>query len=84
MSGTVDLTIDLYLAGSANRTNSVMKNLTVISTCMMSMTLISSIYGMNFRHMPELEWQYGYPLALLAMVASVGIALGIFKWRKYI
>jgi len=84
MTGTVDLTIDLYLANLTNRTNGVMRNLTVISTCMMSMTLISSIYGMNFKHMPELEWQYGYPFALVMMTASAGLALWIFKLRKYI
>ena len=42
-------------------------------------TLIASIYGMNFRHMPELEWYYGYPLALLLMVA---VAVGPILYLK--
>jgi magnesium transporter len=48
----------------------VVKTFTVVSVAMMPPTLIASIYGMNFQHMPELEWPIAYPLALLAMVAS--------------
>jgi magnesium transporter len=48
----------------------IVKTFTVVSVAMMPPTLIASIYGMNFEHMPELAWPIGYPLALLAMVAS--------------
>jgi len=44
--------------------------LTLLATLLMPPTLIASIYGMNFQYMPELEWTFGYPLSLLAMVAS--------------
>jgi magnesium transporter len=43
-------------------------------------TLIASIYGMNFRHMPELDWYYGYPLALLMMVF---VAAGPILYLKH-
>jgi magnesium transporter len=46
----------------------------------MSMTLIAGIYGMNFEHMPELDWRLGYPLAL-GMMAAVGIGLGVLFKR---
>ena len=42
-------------------------------------TLIAGIYGMNFDHMPELHWTYGYPFALVLMV---GVAIGLFAWFK--
>ncbi len=52
---------------------------TVLSVVLMPPTLIASIYGMNFRHMPELEWYYGYPLALVLMVA---VAIGPILYLK--
>lgn len=52
---------------------------TVLSVILMPPTLIASIYGMNFRHMPELEWYYGYPLALLLMLA---VAVGPILYLK--
>jgi magnesium transporter len=52
---------------------------TVLSVVLMPPTLIASIYGMNFKHMPELDWLVGYPLALLLMLA---VALGPIIWLK--
>ncbi|MCR2812328.1 magnesium and cobalt transport protein CorA [Microbacterium sp. zg.Y1090] len=46
-------------------------------------TLVGTIYGMNFRYMPELEWQWGYPLALLAMAATSGVLYLVFKSRRW-
>lgn len=66
--------MDAQLSVASNRLNEVMKVLTVISTLMMVCSLVAGIYGMNFRHMPELEWEYGYPFALGIMSAlCVGI-----------
>ncbi len=53
---------------------------TVLSVVLMPPTLIASIYGMNFKHMPELDWYYGYPLALLLMVA---VAVGPILYLKH-
>jgi magnesium transporter len=53
---------------------------TVLSVILMPPTLIASIYGMNFRHMPELDWYYGYPLALLMMVV---VAIGPILYLKH-
>ena len=48
-------------------------------------TLIASIYGMNFKHMPELDWQYGYPLALGADGDRRDRARYLFfKWKKWL
>jgi magnesium transporter len=47
-------------------------------------TLIGTIYGMNFRHMPELHWRFGYPLAIAMMLAVGGVLYAIFKRRRWI
>jgi magnesium transporter len=70
-------TMDAYLSISGNRMNLIMKRLTSISTILMSVTLISSIYGMNFHIVPELEWRYGYVFALCLML-FVGVMLYAF------
>ncbi len=65
-----------------NRLNGTMKILTVITTLFIPLTLISGIYGMNFKHMPELSWKVGYPLALLLMIITAGIMFYIMKRNK--
>ena len=52
--------MDLYLSGISNNMNQVMKVLTIIATIFIPLTFIAGIYGMNFDHMPELHWKYGY------------------------
>ncbi|HSV73333.1 MAG TPA: CorA family divalent cation transporter [Chthonomonadales bacterium] len=67
--------MDIHLSVVSNRTNRVMKTLTVLSTILMSCGLVAGIYGMNFDHMPELASPWGYPAALAAMlVLSTGLA----------
>ena len=70
-------TMDAYLSVQGNRMNMIMKRLTSIATILMSVTLIAGIYGMNFKHMPELDWKYGYVFALL-MIVVVGVALYLY------
>ncbi len=72
--------IDVQLAATSNRLNEVMKRMTALSIILMSVTLVASIYGMNFHHMPELRWHLGYFLALGTMVA-IGTAL-FFVFRR--
>ncbi|MEI6945902.1 CorA family divalent cation transporter [Paraflavisolibacter sp. H34] len=71
--------MNLYLSFTAQRTNDVMKVLTIFSVFFMPLTFISGIYGMNFKFMPELEHHSGYPLALLLMVATT---LTLYFWMK--
>ncbi|MBI5929192.1 MAG: magnesium/cobalt transporter CorA [Chloroflexi bacterium] len=78
---------DVYLSSIANRTNEVMKTLTLISTIFLPLTFIAGVYGMNFNphksplNMPELEWYWGYPFALSLMLV-VGISLAIYFKRR--
>jgi magnesium transporter len=73
-----------YLAAISNRLNEIMKVLTMISTIVLPMTLVAGIYGMNFKHMPELEQTWGYPLALVVMLAMGLGSLALFWWKKWL
>ena len=64
--------------------NKVIKTFTVVSLVFMPPTLIASIYGMNFHHMPELSSMIGYPVALGLMILSSIIPLAIFKRKKWL
>lgn len=75
---------ETHLAAVSNRLNEIMKVLAMISTTILPLTLISSVYGMNFKHMPELEWSYGYPLALAVMLFTGLASLVFFRWKKWI
>jgi magnesium transporter len=73
--------LDLYLSSVSNRMNEIMKVLTIIATIFMPLTFLAGVYGMNFKHMPELEWQYGYLYVWIIMVA-IGVAMGFYFKRK--
>jgi magnesium transporter len=66
--------LDAYLTTVSNRMNAVMKTLTTVSVIMLPLTFVAGVYGMNFDHMPELHWHYGYLWALGLMgLISVGM-----------
>ncbi len=66
--------MDVYLSSVSNRLNQIVKTLTSVTIILMTVTLVASIYGMNFRNVPEFEWSYGYPWALSLMaILSVGL-----------
>lgn len=71
--------LEVYLSATSNRMNEVMKVLTLVTTIFMPLTLLAGIYGMNFHHIPELGWRYGYFGTLGLMVV---IAVGMLAWFK--
>lgn len=73
--------LDIYLSSVSNRMNAIMKVLTIIATIFMPLTFIVGLYGMNFKHMPELEKPWGYP-AVLVLMAAVTIGMLIFFRKK--
>lgn len=75
---TADLR-DSYISMNSDRMNNIMKTLTVITTIFMPLTLIAGIYGMNFYHMPELAYRYGYPSVILLMIV---LGSGMMIWFK--
>jgi magnesium transporter len=64
--------------------NNIIKLFSVMAVVLMPPTLIASIYGMNFKVMPELEWQHGYPMAVLMMVLAAVLPYFVFKWKKWL
>ncbi len=76
--------LDMYLSSVSNRLNQVMKVLTVIATIFMPLTFIVGLYGMNFKHMPELEWRWGYPAVLGLIIVIVIFMLLYFKRKKWL
>ena len=71
--------LEAQFSMQSNRMNEIMKRLTIISTIMLPLSLVAGIYGMNFKHMPELEWLWGYPFALGVMAT---IAASIVTWFR--
>jgi magnesium transporter len=80
MSGMVDI----YLSSISNRMNEVMKVLTIISTIFIPLTFVVGVYGMNFQHMPELSWRWGYGFAWLVMIGITTVQIVMFKKRKWL
>ncbi|MBI5815500.1 MAG: magnesium/cobalt transporter CorA [Nitrospinae bacterium] len=71
--------LDIYLSANSNRLNEVIKFLTIISTIFIPLTFLAGVYGMNFKHFPELDLTYGYPLF---WVVNLGIAVGLLFYFK--
>ena len=76
--------LDIYLSSISNKLNEVMKLLTIISTIFIPLSFIAGLYGMNFVHMPELSWNYGYPFALTVMAVIAGGMVLMFSSRRWI
>jgi len=76
--------VDAHLAVMSNQMNLVMKQLTAWGSIVFGATLIAGIYGMNFQHMPELAWYYGYPLALGMMVLLSAALYRTFRRRDWL
>jgi magnesium transporter len=73
--------LSVQLGLVSHRTNKVMRTLTVFSVLFMPLTFVAGIYGMNFQHMPELTWRYGY-FGVLGLLAFTTISLLIWFQRK--
>ena len=75
---------DLYKAHLELRQNHIMTILTVVTTIFMPLTLITGWYGMNFRYMPELETEWGYPLVFGTCITIIAGSLIFFKKKKWL
>jgi magnesium transporter len=73
---------EIYMTSVSNRLNQIMKILTVISTIFIPLSFIASLYGMNFRYMPELYSPIGYYVVLVVMI-FIGIFMLIYFKKKH-
>ncbi len=76
--------LEAQISQVSNRLNRVMKSVTSWGAIILVPTLIAGIYGMNFRHMPELGWRLGYPFALGLMLASAAALYAVFKRKDWL
>ena len=79
LTNKVQLLLDATLGLISIEQNNIIKVLTVVSVVGVPPTLVASMYGMNFKHMPELDWAWGYPYALAMLLLS---AVGPLIWFK--
>jgi magnesium transporter len=76
--------LEAYMSVVSNRLNNVVLKVSAWAAIIAVPTFIASVYGMNFRHMPELRWGFGYPTAILAMLACAGVLYALFKRRGWL
>ena len=79
----VQLLLDATLGLINIDQNNIIKVLTIVSVVGVPPTLVASMYGMNFKHMPELDWAWGYPYGLAVIALSAVLPLLWFKWRGW-
>ncbi len=84
LSNKITFVLDAMLGVVNLEQNNIIKLFSVMAVVLMPPTLIASIYGMNFKTMPELEWEHGYTFALIAMVFAAIVPYWIFKWKKWL
>ena len=75
---------DYHLAAISNRTNDVMKTLTIISTIFIPLSFVAGVYGMNFKFMPELEWKWSYLVIWIVILVLGCLMLLGFKRKKWL
>jgi magnesium transporter len=84
LSNKITFVLDAMLGVVNLEQNNIIKLFSVMAVVLMPPTLIASVYGMNFKLMPELEWSHGYPMALLMMLAAAIGPYLFFKWKKWL
>jgi magnesium transporter len=84
LNGRIGFLLDATLGMITTEQNQIIKLFSVMAVMLMPPTLVASIYGMNFRHMPEIEWELGYPLALFLMFISALIPFIYFKRKGWL
>lgn len=80
----LDYIQNLFLNHLSVEQNKVIKIFTVMSVIFLPPTMIASIYGMNFQHMPERDWTFGYPFALILIILSAVLPLYVFKKKGWL
>ena len=75
--------LEIYLSSIGNKTNDVMKVLTIYSTIFIPLTFIAGVYGMNFKYMPELYWKYSYPPFWIISIVITIYMIRFFKKKGW-
>jgi magnesium transporter len=75
--------LDIYLNSTSLRLNEIMKALTIVSTIFLPLSFVAGVYGMNFTHMPEISWQYGYFMVWGVFILVFVLMIAFFKHRGW-
>jgi magnesium transporter len=84
LTAKITFLLDAMLGVVSIEQNNIIKIFSVAAVVLMPPTLVASVYGMNFKYMPELDWAAGYPMALLLMVIAAVMPYTFFKWKKWL
>jgi len=84
LSNKITFLLDALLGVVTLEQNNVIKIFSIAAVVLLPPTLVATVYGMNFKNMPELDWQYGYPLALVLMLIAALVPYYVFKWKKWL
>jgi magnesium transporter len=84
LSQKISFLLDAMLGVVSLEQNNIIKIFSVAAVVLMPPTLIASIYGMNFKHMPELDFEFGYPVAVVLMVVAAVLPYWFFRWKKWL
>lgn len=84
LSNKITFVLDAMLGVVNLEQNNIIKLFSVMAVVLMPPTLIASAYGMNFKMMPELEWAFGYPMALGMMLVAAVLPYMFFKWKRWL
>jgi magnesium transporter len=83
-SSKIQFLLDATLGLANLEQNNIIKLFSVMAVVFMPPTLIASIYGMNFKHMPELDWPFGYPMAIVLMIVAAVLPYVFFRWKRWL
>jgi magnesium transporter len=75
--------VEIFISNISLKQNEVMKTLTIIATIFIPLTFVAGVYGMNFDHMPELKWRFGYPTIWAFFIASTALMVYYFRRKKW-
>jgi magnesium transporter len=84
LSNKITFLLDAMLGVVQIEQNNVIKIFSVAAVVLLPPTMIASVYGMNFKNMPELGWEFGYPFAIILMLLAAVLPYYFFKWRKWL
>jgi magnesium transporter len=84
LSTKIQFLLDATLGLVNLEQNNIIKLFSVMAVVFMPPTLIASIYGMNFKTMPELELPFGYPMAVVMMIVAAVLPYAFFRWKRWL
>jgi magnesium transporter len=84
LSSKIQFLLDAFLGMVTLEQNKVIKIFSIAAVVFLPPSLVGTIYGMNFKYMPELEWVLGYPMALILVLIAAVAPYYFFKWKKWL